>query len=763
MYLVFMLAVCLCFSQTDVTSSNTIDVMTLEKCTLRLESQEILNQTVFFLIMQKEGESGFKISLPYDTVAIERLETFLDGYGFYGSVRFSPDGELYKFFLRTNSYGTPIRFLYPDINILPISPLHTVREIGSAFVEFEWKPLASYRLTDFSFWLGKEPGSLSLVATNLEQESYTLDAGKYFLSGRYYWKVEGLAYSGERVESPISSFNYALSPFSFAGLDVFTAALASHTTELSNVIIQSRDTISEKIDTTLSDQNKEYKELLERFRLKTEEIATHLKGLTNAASALTQTVSNGNTKLLSTLTSISAGQTDILSQVQTNTAILSPSTETILDCLSTDTENCVGKIYEAERFLSDTQKVSILDSLYAYSTDSATSNQNVISVFYDLIVTLPPLKQLAAMERFLPQGEATPSWLFTGGGAIDKFSKCVGFLAGSFSNEIPFCFAPYRTSIEKLKKIYLTILNDLREERAVVDPTEVFYLSEGLRSVTRAKYYLDFHGLGSEFIEYRRKGLSNNNKNIDTVMNICNTMEYPYNYLVSMNHLVSVYSGEQLAKGLFEDLYVGTTGIDDFAENEGNPNKEQLKGLSGNYGTVFGYTLGWWELVWANINNNNNPNDNLKKSYNAFKILFEGPVKVLFEKPVIVDATPTALENLNNLRVTLIGNPTGQATETYELHEDYTVKAAYGFLKTIEYIYEKKQNESYGGQISTYREALIRYLYKKSEFASADDFVKKVQSYAFETPVSDSFIGTVKDIFPDTDNQNNSEAQKAQD
>jgi len=109
----------------------------------------------------------------------------------------------------------------------------------------------------------------------------------------------------------------------------------------------------------------------------------------------------------------------------------------------------------------------------------------------------------------------------------------------------------------------------------------------------------------------------------------------------------------------------------------------------------------------------------LKKPYNAFKALF-------------TKATPTAIANTT---VTLIGTPTGkEATETYVLHEDLTVEAAYGFLKTIEYIYDIGKNSDFP-DISSYRDALIQYLYQKGGFKTEGDFIKYLEKYAFETPV----------------------------
>jgi len=700
---------------------------------VRVEKREALNQTIDYLILEQDGSQRFSVALPYEMVGLETLETLLDGYIFYGFFRFSEKGDPFPFSLRTNSYGTPIRYTYGDICFLPVYPLHTMKEIGTELVKFEWQALNSGILQDFSLWLGKEEETLSRIETNIKRPIFELDAEKYRLDGLYYWKIEGVTSTGAKIESPLFSFRYKPSALAIArmtaedlqypkiieNIQTILSALASHTTVLSNAISRSETALSTKIDgldTNLNAQREGYNALLNQFLSKAEELSDGLKKI-------------------ETLTGIpETARTDIetvLTKLASITGILFFFMREILGNLRDDPANSVEMIYEAAKYLSESQKESILDSILRYSADTETTpNASVISVFYDLLCTLSPLKQLAIMDRFVfGNEEKNASWLFTHPESIGQFSRYLSFLAGLFSNEFPFCFDPYRLSLRELKQFYLKNVINL-ENRSIVDPIEVYRLSDSSGSFDRTCQFFEFSGINSG-LEYRKIESFDSNKITDTVKDICYTLADPYGPLISMSYLVSVYSAEKRAKGKFEDFFKETSiaKLDDTY-------KEKVEQLF-DFGSVFGYTFGWWGLVradtWINLylrgslvplpipglNLKDKVVSELKKPYNAFKALF-------------TKATPTAIANTT---VTLIGTPTGkEATETYVLHEDLTVEAAYGFLKTIEYIYDIGKNSDFP-DISSYRDALIQYLYQKGGFKTEGDFIKYLEKYAFETPV----------------------------
>jgi len=76
---------------------------------VRVESRDSLTGTDYLLVLDESGYQRFIVSLPYETVSLEKPESLSDGYVFHGFCRFSEYGEPYPFSLRTNSYGKPIQ------------------------------------------------------------------------------------------------------------------------------------------------------------------------------------------------------------------------------------------------------------------------------------------------------------------------------------------------------------------------------------------------------------------------------------------------------------------------------------------------------------------------------------------------------------------------------------------------------------------------------------------------------------------------------
>ncbi len=710
---------------------------------LGVSSSQIAKE--YFLSVLKNGEKRIKIVLPYETTGLTTAVLKPDGYQFSGKVRFCDDGEEFPFEYRTNSYGMYVSSNYPGLQILPVNPLNITKTVIGSPTRFEWKLLSHQTVHGYDFWFGTNKDALHLFASQIANPYYEMDLENLRVSGTLYWKVDGYARSEERITSPVFSFAYQPSAMTQAKWDAenkqydkllekaeeilkrireisdSSDEIAKLGTEIATMTSASLS-VAGKIDTVigvvtdLSTELSTISTLVAEVRSKTED----------ASGTILSELKTG----FSTMTTFASDTLGIAKELQ---AVVTPSVDKLKEYDLKDATSCVAEIQKAALFWTPHQKTEILAILADFATTTTHEQPIVVDSFYELLDSLSPLKKVALLKDFLEtDGE---SWLFTG---VEGFTRFVQSLFGEElwnAGSIPFVFEPYSKALDVLLDFYVSNMNESPTRQLLIDPLHLLSQAKRLSDFDGAKHFFNHYSI--EYYTFYQTL-----RNIETIKGIIQKFwdenGSKYKELLLLNYLIYEYimirndpaSSQKYSGNDFLSLYESKINTFVHYTKDYPINYPELLNMdTKEYGTSYCYSLGWWELVWADINGNKDYN--LEKSYTAFK--------TLFKEAEDGDATPTALENIKNLRVTLIGNPTGNATETYELHEDLTVEAAYGFLKTIEYIYNEKKNNNFS-DIVNYRDALIRYLCRKGGFETADDFTKYLKSYAFETPVHENSI-----------------------
>ena len=704
---------------------------------LRVSSSDIAKE--YFLNVLKNSEKKVRIALPYEATGITTVVLKPDGYKFSGKVRFCDGGEEFPFEYRTNSYGMYVSSSYPGLQILPVYPLNITKTVIGSPTRFEWKLLSNQIVHGYDFWLGTNRDALHLIASQIANPYYEMNLENLRFSGALYWKVEGYTRSEERFTSPVFSFTYQPSAMMQAIWDAESEKYdkflekAEEILDRMKEISDSSDKIS-KLETeiaTLTSASLSVAGKIDTVIGVVSDLSTELSALSTLVEEKESKTEDASGTILSelkagfsTMTTIAS---DTLSIAKELRAVVVPSLET-LDTISSDVTSCVAEIQKASLFWTPQQKTEILAILADYATPPTIEQNTVVDLFYELLDSLTLLKKVALLKRLSEtHGE---SWLFTG---VEGFTRFVQVLfSGELWNaeSIPFVFEPYSKALDDLLDFYISKMKKTPTGQLLIDPLYLLPQAKKLLGLVGAKHSFCHYSI--EYYTYHQT-LRNNETIKGIISKFWNGNGSEYKILLLLNYLIHEYTMKKNDPSLsqkingdeFLSLYRSMNpDIEKFFNNERNKN----------YGTSYCYTLGWWELVWADIwtpdpqdQDTENGVLELEKSYNAFITLFP-------------EAT---VPSIASKTVKLIGTPAGkEATETYVLHEDLTVEAAYGFLKTIEYIYTKgKEKEEINNttlkfdKIADYRKALIQYLYQKGGFKTADSFIKYLEKYAFETPV----------------------------